>query len=48
MHLLVWILVQKHAEEIALSIIAEIKAVFAQRQGASLKERTTEIHERSI
>jgi xanthine/CO dehydrogenase XdhC/CoxF family maturation factor len=36
------------SEEIALSIIAEIKAVFSQRVGTSLKEKTTEIHERSI
>ena len=36
------------SEEIALSIIAEIKAVFSRRQGTSLKERTTEIHERRI
>ncbi len=36
------------SEEIALSIIAEIKAVFSQRQGASLKERRTEIHERAL
>ena len=36
------------AEEIALSIIAEIKAVFSKRSGKSLKERATEIHERSI
>ena len=35
------------AEEIALSIIAEIKAVFSNRPGASLKERPLEIHERS-
>ena len=35
------------AEEIALSIIAEIKAVFSKRKGESLKERTSEIHERS-
>jgi xanthine/CO dehydrogenase XdhC/CoxF family maturation factor len=34
------------SEEIALSIIAEIKAVFANRRGESLKERTSEIHER--
>ncbi|MBC7775042.1 MAG: XdhC family protein [Phycisphaerae bacterium] len=34
------------AEEIALSIIAEIKAVFSNRHGASLKERQLEIHER--
>lgn len=32
------------AEEIALSIIAEIKAVFAQRQGAFLKQKVTAIH----
>lgn len=36
------------SEEIALSVIAEIKAVFAQRQGASLKERETYIHNRSF
>ena len=36
------------AEEIALSIIAEIKAVFANRNGSSLKKRKIEIHERSI
>ena len=35
------------SEEIALSIIAEIKAVFSKRQGASLKERTTAIHVRT-
>jgi xanthine/CO dehydrogenase XdhC/CoxF family maturation factor len=35
------------SEEIALSIIAEIKAVFSNRRGASLKERRLEIHERS-
>lgn len=35
------------AEEIALSIIAEIKAVFSNRKGKSLKERTSEIHERT-
>ena len=34
-------------EEIALSILAEIKAVFSKRNGASLKERIIEIHERS-
>jgi xanthine dehydrogenase accessory factor len=36
------------SEEIALSILAEIKAVFSKRNGASLKERTIEIHERLI
>ena len=36
------------SEEIALSIIAEIKAVFSKRKGSSLKERRKEIHERSI
>jgi xanthine/CO dehydrogenase XdhC/CoxF family maturation factor len=35
------------SEEIALSILAEIKAVFSNRKGASLKERIIEIHERS-
>jgi xanthine/CO dehydrogenase XdhC/CoxF family maturation factor len=35
------------AEEIALSIIAEIKAVFSNRKGTFLKERPLEIHERS-
>jgi xanthine/CO dehydrogenase XdhC/CoxF family maturation factor len=35
------------SEEIALSVLSEIKAVFSQRQGASLKERTTEIHNRN-
>ena len=35
------------SEEIALSVVAEIKAAFAQRQGSSLKERTTEIHIRN-
>ncbi len=35
------------SEEIALSVIAEIKAVFEIRNGASLKNRRTEIHERS-
>jgi xanthine/CO dehydrogenase XdhC/CoxF family maturation factor len=34
------------AEEIALSVIAEIKAVFEQRQGDSLKEKATTIHSR--
>lgn len=36
------------AEEIALSVIAEIKMVFCRRQGTSLKERKTEIHNRSV
>jgi xanthine dehydrogenase accessory factor len=36
------------SEEIALSILAEIKAVFSNRNGASLKERNIEIHERAI
>jgi xanthine dehydrogenase accessory factor len=35
------------AEEIALSVIAEIKAVFTNRKGESLKERASEIHERT-
>lgn len=35
------------SEEIALSVLAEIKAIFSQRQGASLRERTTEIHNRT-
>jgi len=35
------------SEEIALSILAEIKAVFSNRGGTSLKERIAEIHERS-
>ncbi|HEX5025391.1 MAG TPA: XdhC/CoxI family protein [Agriterribacter sp.] len=35
------------SEEIALSIIAEVKAVFSNRNGASLKERKVDIHERS-
>lgn len=34
------------SEEIALSIVAEIKAVFSNRDGAPLKERQVEIHER--
>lgn len=34
------------AEEIALSIVAEIKAVFSDRRGTSLKNRPIEIHER--
>jgi xanthine/CO dehydrogenase XdhC/CoxF family maturation factor len=36
------------AEEIALSIVAEIKAVFAGRPGMSLRERVMEIHERGV
>ena len=35
------------SEEIALSIIAEIKAVFSGSNGSSLKEKKVEIHERS-
>jgi xanthine/CO dehydrogenase XdhC/CoxF family maturation factor len=35
------------SEEISLSIIAEIMAVFAKRKGSSLKERPTEIHIRA-
>jgi xanthine/CO dehydrogenase XdhC/CoxF family maturation factor len=35
------------SEEIALSVLAEIKAMFSQREGSSLKERTTEIHIRN-
>ena len=35
------------SEEIALSVLSEIKAVFSQREGSSLKERTTEIHNRN-
>ena len=35
------------SEEIALSIMAEIKAVFSNRQGTFLRERPLEIHERS-
>jgi xanthine/CO dehydrogenase XdhC/CoxF family maturation factor len=35
------------AEEIALSILAEIKAVLAHRQGNSLRDRTDVIHSRS-
>jgi xanthine dehydrogenase accessory factor len=34
------------AEEIALSIMAEIKAVFSDRRGTPLKNRPVEIHER--
>lgn len=33
-------------EEIALSIVAEIRAVFSDRSGAALRLRTTPIHER--
>lgn len=33
-------------EEIALSILAEIRAIFSQREGQSLRLRTTPIHER--
>lgn len=36
------------SEEIALSIISEIKAVFAHRQGQMLKERTDSIHSRNV
>ena len=36
------------SEEIALSIIAEIKTVFSKRNGGSLKERVVEIHDRSL
>jgi xanthine/CO dehydrogenase XdhC/CoxF family maturation factor len=35
------------SEEIALSVLSEIKAVFSQREGSSLKEKTTEIHSRN-
>jgi xanthine dehydrogenase accessory factor len=35
------------SEEIALSVLSEIKAVFSQREGSSLKERRTEIHYRN-
>jgi xanthine/CO dehydrogenase XdhC/CoxF family maturation factor len=35
------------SEEIALSVLSEIKAVFSQREGSSLKEKTTEIHIRN-
>jgi len=35
------------SEEIALSVLSEIKAVYSQREGSSLKERTTEIHIRN-
>jgi xanthine dehydrogenase accessory factor len=36
------------AEEIALAVLAEIKAVFAGRKGGSLNKRDTEIHARNI
>jgi xanthine/CO dehydrogenase XdhC/CoxF family maturation factor len=36
------------SEEIALSILAEIKAVFSKRRGGSLRERRIEIHERPL
>jgi xanthine dehydrogenase accessory factor len=35
------------SEEIALSVLSEIKAVFSEREGSPLKERTTEIHNRN-
>jgi xanthine dehydrogenase accessory factor len=35
------------AEEIALSVLAEIKAVLAERQGAFLRDRPSEIHSRA-
>ena len=35
------------SEEIALSVLSEIKAVFSRRAGSSLKERATEIHIRN-
>jgi xanthine dehydrogenase accessory factor len=35
-------------EEIALSIIAEVQARFAQRRGGSLKQKSGPIHERSL
>ena len=35
-------------EEIALSIVAEIKAVFSKRSGTSLKNRSSSIHERTM
>jgi len=34
----------ENAEEIALSIVAEIKAVFSKRNGHSLKHKTSLIH----
>lgn len=36
------------SEEIALSVLAEIKAVFSDRRGTSLRNRSIEIHERSF
>lgn len=36
------------AEEIAISVIAEIKAVFVNRQGKSLREREVAIHNRQL
>jgi xanthine/CO dehydrogenase XdhC/CoxF family maturation factor len=36
------------SEEIALSIVAEIKAVFSNREGSYLKERPTEIHNHNL
>ena len=33
-------------EEIALSIVAEIRTIFSQRDGAQLRTRLTPIHER--
>ncbi len=36
------------SEEIALAIVAEIKAVFSNRRGTPLKNRPIEIHERSF
>ena len=36
------------SEEIALSIIAEIKAVFSNREGSYLKQRPTEIHNHNL
>ena len=35
------------SEEIALSVVSEIKAAFSQREGLSLKERNAEIHNRN-
>jgi xanthine dehydrogenase accessory factor len=36
------------SEEIALSMIAEIKAAFSKRQGSSLREKITDIHNRTL
>ena len=36
------------SEEIAVAVVAEIKAVFSNRQGTPLKNRVMEIHERSL